>query len=259
MADRPDILIVDDGPAWTRETTARLYHLTEQFIETAGRCLIALSGGSTPGRLYQSLTLPEWKRRFRWKHIWFVFGDERCVPPDHPESNYGLAQRLLFAPLGIDPQHISRMKGELEDPAAAARESEDALRRLTEAGLSAVPVVDLVLLGLGEDGHIASLFPGSAALCDSRHAVEVTQSPTGVATRLTLSLDVINHAAVILFLVTGPNKAAAVRAVLEPQSEAERCLPAALVRPTNGQVQWLLDRSAAQHLARTPEDAERRP
>jgi 6-phosphogluconolactonase len=155
---------------------------------------------------------------------------------------------LLFLPLAIDPARIDRMKGEAADLDAAAREYEERLRVLTASPTPVWPTIDVVLLGLGDDGHIASLFPQSPALEDSTKAVAVTLSPKGIRFRLTLTLGVINRATVVLFLVTGSGKAPIVRAVLEPRSTAERSLPAALVRPHPGRVIWMLDRSAAQEL-----------
>lgn len=178
----------------------------------------------------------------------FLFGDERCVPPDHPESNFAMAQATLFQPLRIAPEQIFRMKGEAEDPADAARLYEATLRQLTHCSPPAFPQIDLVLLGLGEDGHTASLFPGSPALDDPAHAVTVTESPKGVPHRLTLTLGVINQATVVLFLVNGADKAPMVRAVLESVNAAERALPASRVAPESGQLIWLVDQAAAGQL-----------
>lgn len=243
----PDLHIADDL-GWAEEAAALLHQLSEESVASTGRCLIALSGGSTPAALYCTLTGPEWRQKFRWPQLHFVFGDERCVPPEHPESNFGTARRLLFLPLAIDPARIDRMKGEAADVDGAAREYEERLRVLTASPRPAWPTIDVVLLGLGDDGHIASLFPGSPALEDRAKAVAVTLSPKGIRSRLTLTLGVINRATVVLFLVTGSGKAPIVRAVLEPRSAAERSLPAALVHPHPGRVIWMLDRSAAHEL-----------
>lgn len=179
----------------------------------------------------------------------FVFGDERGVPPEHPESNYGLAQAALFQPLGIQPDQIYRMKGEMPDPAAAAREYEETLRVLTACPAPTIPPLDLILLGLGEDGHTASLFPGTSAVTEQHRLVTVGQAPKGIASRLTLTVGVLNRATVVLFLVTGAGKAETVRAVIEPHNQTESALPAALVRPESGRLIWLLDRSAGASLS----------
>jgi 6-phosphogluconolactonase len=251
MPTRPHILIAGDGQAWTYKAAALIRKLSEEAIASAGRCLLALSGGSTPTTLYHTLTTPEWRQQLQWRQMRFLFGDERCVPPDHPESNFGAAQRALFRPLAIDPHHVYRMKGESEDPTLAAREYEATLRHVADVPPPGFPTIDLILLGLGDDGHTASLFPGSPALHDGMHAVAVTHSPKGIRLRLTLTLGVINRATVVLFLVTGSAKAAMVRAVLEPQVPADDSLPAALVKPESGRVLWMLDRSAAGHLQQT--------
>ena len=245
MPPSPTIRIAEER-AWPHEAAAVLHELTEASIATRGRCLIALSGGSTPAALYQALTGPEWRPRFHWPQMHFVFGDERCVPPDHPESNFGAARRLLFVPLGID--HLDRIEGEAEDVNRAAREYEGRLRTLTASPAPAWPKLDVVLLGLGDDGHIASLFPASPALQNRTAAVTVTESPKGIRCRLTLTLGVINHATVVLFLVTGAGKASIVRDVLQSPPGANESLPATLVHPHDGRVIWMLDRSAAREL-----------
>jgi len=140
------------------------------------------------------------------------------------------------------------MAGESRDPQAAAHEYERQLCQATNTSPSSQPTLDLVLLGLGEDGHTASLFPGSPALRDNRSLIAVTQSPKDPPTRLTMTLRVINQASVILFLVVGAGKAGVVRAILDPKTEAERQLPASLVAPEAGRLIWHLDRAAASEL-----------
>lgn len=248
MPVTPDIRIAYDGREWAHDAAALLHRISEQAIQSNGRFLVALSGGSTPKTLYQTLTAPEWKGRFNWPQTLFLFGDERSVPPEHPESNFGMAQAALFHPLGIQPDHIYRIKGEHQDPASAAQEYEETIRRLTHCAAPELPRIDLILLGLGEDGHTASLFPGTAALQEQTRVVTVGQAPKGIRSRITLTLGVINRASVVLFLVTGSGKTALVRAILEPQSTADRAFPAALVAPEAGQLIWMLDHSAAAQL-----------
>ena len=249
MTTQPQVLIYRDGQEWIHEACDLLRRTSEEAIHSHGRVLIALSGGSTPQTLYQALTSAEWKQRFDWDRMVFLFGDERCVPPDHPESNYGTAQAALFRPLGIKPDHIHRMKGETGEPAAAALDYEQTIRQLTDCSAPAIPRLDIVLLGLGDDGHTASLFPETTALSDRAHLVAVGQAPRGISSRLTLTLGVINRATVVLFLVAGAGKASIVRAVLEPHNQTERGLPAAMVQPEPGRLIWLLDQSAGAALA----------
>lgn len=244
MPDSPDIRICSDGQAWLHQACALIRDVSECAIQSHGRCLVALSGGSTPKMLYGALTAPVWRSQIPWDRLVFLFGDERCVPPDHPDSNYGLAHTAFFQPLAIQPGQIHRMKGESPDPVGAAREYEQTLRELTACAAPGIPSLDLVLLGLGDDGHTASLFPGTEALAEQRQLVTVGVSPKGIALRLTLTLGVLNRATVVLFLVSGAGKAETVRAVLEPRNETEQALPAALVKPDKGRLIWLLDRSA---------------
>ncbi|MBX3330445.1 MAG: 6-phosphogluconolactonase [Nitrospira sp.] len=246
----PEIRITGNLHAWAQDAATFILFVSEQAIKSQGRFIIALSGGSTPKTLYQVLAAPEWKTRLDWSHIFFLFGDERCVPPDHPESNFKMAYTSLFQPLNIHEDHICRMKGEYEDPTAAALEYEETIRRLTTNPSSKVPLIDLVLLGLGDDGHTASLFPGTAALREQNKIVTVGHAPTGIRSRLTLTLGVLNHAAVVLFLVTGSGKAEIVRRVIESESEADRSLPAAKLSPESGRLVWMLDQAAAQQLTK---------
>jgi 6-phosphogluconolactonase len=249
----PDIRIAEAGHDWAQAAASLLHTTSDTIIDGNGRCVLALSGGSTPNALYEHLAIPDWKSRLRWRQIRFVFGDERCVPPDHPESNFAMAQRALFLPLDIQPAHIYRMKGEADDPMVAAQDYEQTLRQVTNCPSPvALPRIDLILLGLGEDGHTASLFPESPALDNVTAAVAVSHSPKGIPRRLTLTLGVINHATVVVFLVSGVSKAPTVRSILEPQSTAERVLPAARVAPHSGQLIWMLDHHAASQLSRRP-------
>lgn len=249
MPVAPEVFIAPDGKEWANQAAALLCGIIETTIQSHSRCLLALSGGSTPRALYATLASSPWKDRFDWHRILFLFGDERCVPPDHPESNFGMARSVLFQPLGIQDDRIVRMKGESDDPQAAAQDYETVLRELTNCPPPALPTLDVVLLGLGDDGHTASLFPGTAALRVRDKVVTVGHAPSGVRCRLTLTLDVLNRASVILFLVTGPHKAAVVKKILHSQDESEQLLPAALVKPEVGRLMWVLDSSAASHLS----------
>ena len=138
----------------------------EQAIVEQGRFLIALSGGSTPKALYSLLAKPSFARRLDWSKVHFVFGDERGVSPSHPDSNYAMVNEVLFSPLRISPAQIHRMRGK-DQPGTAAAQYEDSLRRLTSMARGQWPILDLILLGMGEPGHTASLFPGTAALTES--------------------------------------------------------------------------------------------
>jgi 6-phosphogluconolactonase len=249
MSVTPDIRIAQDGQEWAHAAASLVHAVSEEAIRSNGRFLLALSGGATPRTVYHTLTSPEWKERFNWSDTIFLFGDERCVPTEHPESNFRTAQAALFQPLGVRPEQIYRIQGEHTDPATAAREYEEALRRLTHCAAPEIPRIDLILLGLGEDGHTASLFPENAALQERTRAVTVGEAPRGIRSRITLTLGAINRATVVLFLVSGSGKASITRAILEPQRAEDRAFPAALVAPEAGRLIWMLDRSAAAQLA----------
>jgi len=244
----PDIRIHSDSETEAEAAATFVLEVGKEAVRTNGRFFIALSGGTTPETLYRSLTSPSFVDRFDWSRTTFFFSDERCVPPDDPRSNYALADKTLFTPLRIAPSQIYRMAGECRDPQVAAPEYEQQLRLATKTSPSAQPSLDLILLGLGEDGHTASLFPGAPVLRDHQRVIAMTQSPKGPPTRLTMTLGVINRASVILFLVAGASKAGVVRSILDPKTEAERQLPASLVEPEEGRLIWFLDRGAAAEL-----------
>ncbi len=205
---------------------------------------MVLSGGSTPKPLYELLAGSESPVR-NWAPVDFFWGDERCVPPDHPESNYGMARRVLLDQIGIAPSRIHRMYGELA-PQQAAQQYCGELRRCFGISENDMPRFDLVLLGLGADGHTASLFPGSRALEEQRRPVVAVYVEKLGSHRITLSLPAINNADCVVFLVTGEAKAEILRSVVDP-ADSEIQPPAALVRPS-GRLIILTDRGAARLL-----------
>ena len=248
MPSVPDIRIHSDSQAVAEAAAAFVLEVGQEAIRTKGRFFIALSGGTTPETLYRALTSPAFADRFDWSRTTFFFSDERCVPPNDPRSNYALANKTLFTPLKITPSQVCRMAGESHDPQAAAHEYEQQLHLATKTPRSVQPSLDLILLGLGEDGHTASLFPGAPVLRDRQHLIAATQSPKDPPNRLTMTLAAINRASVILFLVAGIGKTGVVRAILDPKTEVERQLPASLVEPEEGRIVWFLDRAAAAEL-----------
>jgi len=222
----------------------------DEFARGAGQAVrekrlfrVALAGGSTPLGLYRRLTSPPHRGAVRWERVRFFWGDERCVPPGHPRSNFRMARKALLVRLGIPDRHVFRMKGE-EDPVRAARAYEETLRRQA-AGRP--PRLDLVLLGLGKDGHTASLFPGTAALKEGRRLVVANFVPELEQWRITLTYRAINVARRIVFLVAGAEKASAAAKVLKKQ-RGFRALPASRVAPRRGTMLWLLDEAAASKL-----------
>ena len=234
--------ILEGTEALTREAA-------EQFIVLAAKAqqhhhpfVVALSGGTTPAALYRALSSLLYRTQVDWLNIEFFFGDERAVPPDHPDSNFRLASESLFRPAGIPSGQIHRMRAEMEDLNAAA---ELYSRELGPSATKDLPRFDLVLLGLGPDGHTASLFPNSAVLEErTRWVVPIFDSPKPPPRRLTLTLPVLNAARQVIFLVSGKDKAPAVREVLKGKAP-EVQYPAKLVRPGPGRIIWLLDQEAA--------------
>jgi 6-phosphogluconolactonase len=250
MSRAPELHIFADGQELAREAADLFLKVGGQAIAERGRFLVALSGGSTPKALYSILSSSGYASRLDWDRVQFLFGDERNVPPSHADSNFAMADKALFTPLRIPSGQIHRIKGEDQSEVAAAQ-YEDSLRRLTNTS-GPWPQLDLVLLGMGEDGHTASLFPGTPSLQEHTRWVVPSRSPLGTRARLTLTLGVINHATVILFLVTGSNKAAVVRRIVEPRPGDHTTYPAALVRPERGRLLWYLDRGAASELTLSP-------
>ncbi len=236
-----------DAQELIRAAATLFINLGQQAIAERDRFLVALSGGSTPKALYSVLGSPEYAPQLDWMKVHFLFGDERAVPPTHSDSNFALANTMLFTPLRIPSIQIHRMRGE-DPPEIAAIQYEETLRKLTGSAPGPWPALDLVLLGMGDDGHTASLFPGTPSVAEQTRWVVPGLSPQGTRLRITLTLGVINHASVVLFVVTGPNKAKIVQRVIEGSSSDPTPSPAALVRPETGRLLWYLDRAAASEL-----------
>jgi 6-phosphogluconolactonase len=235
-----EIVIVSDAASVARGAAERLSLLACEAVENRERFSLVLSGGSTPGALYRLLAAEPYASQILWTGVHLFWGDERSVPPGDPGSNYHLAYETLISQVPIPAENVHPMPGELE-PEAAARAYESAL---TDYFCGPHSRFDLVLLGLGGDGHTASLFPGSRALEESQRLALPVQASyqDRPAHRVTLTLPAINAARDILFLVTGETKSAIVAAVLDGPKVG---LPAQRVRPTAGQVTWLLDAVAA--------------
>ena len=255
MSPAPEVRVVNDGQELAEEAADLLIWLGTRAIASHGSFRIALAGGSTPKGLHAALVTPRFSKQLNWTKVEFFFGDERCVPPDHPESNFRMANETLLRPLGIEPGRTFRMEGEAANREEAARRYEAILRKQFGAPLPAWPRFDLVLLGLGEDGHTASLFPETPVLNEQARLVVTNEAPKGVPHRLSLTAAVINRAWAVMFLVVGSGKAEAVRAVLESPppgqkpEQADLKFPARLIRPMDGRLIWFLDRTAASRLA----------
>lgn len=209
---------------------------------------MALAGGSTPKNLYALLASPNYRTRLDWEKIEFFWGDERQVPPDHPESNYRMAHKAMLSPLAIPEAQIHRIPSELPQAKEAAEQYETELRSILRTPDSQIPQLDLILLGMGPDGHTASLFPGTDAVHESTRWVVAPWVEKFQTFRITMSPVLINHAHQVTFLIAGMEKAEVLRDVIEGPFQPD-LLPSQVIKPTSGKLTWLLDQEAAQHLS----------
>lgn len=241
-----ELIICEDKNALAHEAATRFVAAAEESIAARGRFRVALSGGSTPQVLYSLLSEPAWRERIAWNKTHVFWGDERNVPLDHADSNYRMARESLLAKVPIPEANVHRIKGELEST-DAAREYEDELRR--EFGLESnqLPNFDLVLLGMGADGHTASLFPGTDVLRVTDKLVASVWVEKLQTHRVTLTLPVLCVSHRALFLVAGADKAETLREVLAGglDEPTDTRYPSQLVRPITGSLVWLLDKAAA--------------
>jgi len=215
-------------------------------VAQRGRFTIALSGGSTPKSLFNLLATNA-RTVLPWERMFFFWGDERHVPTTDPDSNYRMAEETMLSKVPVPPGNVFRMAAENPDAAAVAEDYEKTLRKFFALEPGQVPVFDLILLGMGPDGHTASLFPGTAGLQEKSRLVIANWVEKMKTSRLTFTLPVLNAARCVTFLVSGTDKAAVLRTVLEGDVPAEQ-YPAMLVRPTDGKLIWLVDRAAASEL-----------
>jgi 6-phosphogluconolactonase len=206
-----------------------------------GRCTVALSGGSTPRRIHALLAEPPRRERVPWEQLELFWGDERCVPPDHADSNYGMARDTLLAHVPVTARQIHRVPTEVGPAVAVAAQYERDLRQAFALEVEDVPVFDLILLGMGPDGHTASLFPGTPALEETRRLVVPNRIDYMPHERVTFTFPVLNAARHVAFLVAGADKAPALQRALD----GDPAIPAAHVHPTDGDLRWFLDRAAA--------------
>jgi 6-phosphogluconolactonase len=237
---KPEIIICPDAQALARLGAEQFTANGAEAISRSGRFAVALSGGSTPAALYRLLASPEFRERVDWSRVHFFWGDERCVPPDHQDSNFRMTRETLLDAIQAPSENIHRIVGELE-PAAAAAGYEAELRRFFGAQ---IPRFELVLLGLGEDGHTASLFPNSSALDERQRWVAATYVQKLRSHRVTLTVPVLNAAAQVVFLVAGASKAEIVKEILRPDRDPS-LFPAARIQPSNGILTWLISEDAA--------------
>jgi len=239
----PKIVILDDAPALYAHAAEEIAHFAGEAVCTHGEFTLCLSGGSTPAATYEMLG-SKFHFSIDWKEVQFFWGDERCVPPEDPACNYAMTVRTLLSKLVLKPSQVHRVLGE-QPPAEAARVYEAELRSHFGLGDGEFPRFDVVLLGLGENSHTASLFPGSAALHESeRLALAVDVDDPIQRHRVTVTPPVINNASRVMFLVAGASKAQAVWNILKGPRDIDK-FPAQVVAPEHGELIWLLDKAAA--------------
>jgi 6-phosphogluconolactonase len=250
---KPEIIVCRDADELARKAAEQFIARAGEAIARSGRFAVALSGGSTPKALYSLLASPDFRDRIDWSRVHLFWGDERCVPPEHPDSNFGMVREALLKKIQIPNKNTHRMLGERE-PGQAVAAYEAELKDFFGVKPGGWPRFDLIFLGLGEDGHTASLFPGTDAANETEHLAAVAYVERLQSYRLTLTLPVINAAAQATFLVSGETKAKIVREILAADAAASS-YPAGKVRPTDGRLTWFIAADAAKDLPLNPGEA----
>ncbi len=239
----PNIRVFRDPESMSLAAAEYVSSIAEKSIAGKGGFAFAVSGGTTPRGLYSLLGAAPFRERIAWKKVHLFWADERCVPVYHTESNYRLVADTLLRRVELPKNQVHRIRGE-EEPERSAREYEEDIRLFFG---SAPAIFDLILLGAGEDGHTASLLPGSPALREKKRLVVPVYREPPKQNRVTLTWPALNHAAHILFLASGHAKATVVHEIVEDGNPKQ--YPAGMVKPVNGTITWLIDRDAAGLLA----------
>lgn len=239
MSFEPEVRVLQSAEELFQAAAGQFVGLAEHAIHTAGRFAVALSGGSTPRSLYTLLAshvIPT----LAWDKIFFFFSDERFVPPDDPASNYRMASESLLSKIPVPKANVVRVMTEQGTAEAVAKSYEQSIRSFFRVQANEIPRFDLILLGMGTDGHTASLFPGTRALDETKRLVVANWVDKFKADRITFTLPLLNSAARVMFIVSGHEKAGMVRRVLRDKEN----LPAARVQPADGDLIWMLDQAA---------------
>lgn len=241
-----DVVVLPNLDALSEEAARRWIEIANAAVDARGEFSIALAGGNTPRSLYQIMASPPCSEQAPWAQTFIFFGDERRVPPDHADSNFRMAQETLLEHVPIPAEQIHRMGGQ-GLARTAAQDYQRTLEHHFSLGRREFPRIDLVLLGMGADGHTASIFPGTRAVSDLTNMVMVYDVPQSGQERMTLGPSVINNARNILFLVSGENKADALASVLHGEYRPST-FPAQVVKPRDGSLTFLVDKAAAANL-----------
>ena len=248
-AQQREVYIVKDNAAIARRAAEKFVTMAQSAVQHHGSFSVALSGGSTPKLLYSLLaTDADLRTKVPWDKMQLFFGDERHVGPDDAQSNFKMALETMIKKAPLKAEQVHRMKGEYPDAERAAKEYEQDLREHFHLKDAEMPRLDLVLAGMGEEGHTLSLFPGTKALHAQGRAVVRNWVGKLYTERITMTAPAANNADMILFMVAGKEKALALKAVLEGPYEPDQ-LPAQLLQPTNGKLLWLVDATAGSMLS----------
>jgi 6-phosphogluconolactonase len=241
MSESRTVIVASDLEGLSLQVANQIARTAAEAVAARGRCALALAGGNTPRRAYELLAEPPLRDAVPWDALHLFWGDERCVPPDHPDSNYRMAREALIDRAPIAAANVHRVPTEEGSAAAVAAYYERELRTFFGLEVEDVPRFDLILLGLGPDGHTASLFPGSPALDETRRLVVPNSIDYMPHERVTFTFPVLNAARVIAFMIAGRDKAENLARALN----GDPAVPAGRIHPTDGEVRWYLDRAAA--------------
>jgi 6-phosphogluconolactonase len=234
-----------DAEAVSRGAADEFVRCAREAIAARGKFTVALSGGSTPKRTFELLAVPPQRDQVEWGKVHVFWGDERSVPPEHKDSNYRMASEAMLSKLPIPAAQVHRIEAERTDRDAAAREYQATLAKVCGADVNGPPpALDLIMLGMGPDGHTASLFPGTTALTETKRWVVVNFVPKFSTDRVTMSAPMLNAGREVLFLVAGPDKTDPLHEVLEGKPNAT-LYPSQLIKPVSGALVWFVDRAAA--------------
>jgi 6-phosphogluconolactonase len=246
---RPDVWVCPTAEAAAAEAARRVVEVHAECVAARGEFMLALAGGNTPRALYRLLVSPEFREQIDWAHIHLFWSDERTVPPEHPDSNYGMAAKELLAHVTVPQEHIHRMEADWPSLGRAAQVYEVVLRNLLPLDSRGFPRLDMILLGMGADGHTASLFPGEGNPAGTSRWISTPTVEKLGTRRMTMTLPVLNAARHVLFLIVGAEKAEALPAVVEgTPREGAGILPAGLVQPIAGERVFIVDAAAASRL-----------
>jgi 6-phosphogluconolactonase len=239
-----EVRVLADGAAIAKRAAREFVQAAIAAVKEKRFFAVALAGGSTPKALYGLLVNdPALRAQVPWDKMQLFFGDERSVGPDHPDSNFRMATEALISKAPLKPEQVHRIRGEDPDTQRAASEYEQTLRSQFQVSDGQVPRFDLVLLGMGNEGHTLSLFPGTKALQDNGRWVARNWVGKLYTERVTMTAPVVNNAALVIFMVTGADKALALKGVLEGPYEPEQ-LPSQMIQPEKGKLLWLVDQAA---------------